>query len=198
MRAGVVAWLLALTLLLAAVQEPNRAALVVRFDDERVETRCVAFDEPALSGYELLQRSGLPLTVDEAGLGISVCRVDGVGCPSTNCFCQCQGEPCVYWSYWHQVEGEWRYSAAGAAAYQVSDRAVEGWSWGPGSVDDATAPPAITFAEVCTEEAPASAATPPAAVTPAGAAWLLYGLFALLALGLLVALLRAQRRRVGS
>jgi hypothetical protein len=35
-------------------QEGSRAAVVVRFDDQRTVSRCVAFDEEQVSGYTLL------------------------------------------------------------------------------------------------------------------------------------------------
>ena len=42
----------------------HRAALVVRFADNSVETRCVAFSEPSITGAELLTRSGLQVIMD--------------------------------------------------------------------------------------------------------------------------------------
>lgn len=133
-----------------AAQEPNRAALVVRLEDGSVQTSCVEFPEAQITGYELLQRSGLDVTVDVQGMGALVCNIEGSGCPANDCLCQCRGGgECQYWSYWHQLDGEWLYSRAGAMAYPVLDGAVEGWSWGPGAVADAVTPPDTTFASVC-------------------------------------------------
>lgn len=154
-----------MTAAIAGAQSSNRAALVVRFSDDRVETHCVAFQEEQVSGYDLLLRSGLPLEVGDTSFGASVCRVDDVGCSAANCFCECRGGSCTYWSYWHLQDGEWRYSSLGATAYQVQDGDVEGWSWGPGSVSEATPPPVVTFDEVCAAE---EAATPSPAATVTG------------------------------
>lgn len=190
--------LLAIPLLAAArLQDgaPNRAAVVVRVGDDEVETRCVIFDEETISGQELLARSGLDLVLDVSGAGVFVCSVAGEGCPASDCLCQCRGEPCSYWSYWRWQEGEWQYAGLGAAATQVSDGTVDGWSWGPGSVTSAIAPPPVaSFEDVCA--APAVAA--PAVAPPAAAQtnWLPYALFLLLAALLGASLLLLQRRRV--
>jgi len=140
---------LLLTLALTAGQVradgPNRAGLVVRFNDERVNTACVEFSEESLTGLELLARSGL-----DVGLGFggrAVCRIEGVGCTGDNCFCQCTGAECKYWAYFRlDADGEWRYAQVGAGDTVVRDGDVEGWSWGAGEQEP---PPAITFAELC-------------------------------------------------
>lgn len=151
----------------SAQDGPNRAGLVVRFADGRVETRCVAFNEPFISGLELLTRSGLPALVDaNSGLGGAICRIADQGCtiPTQDCFCRCQGVTCEYWAYYHWIDAGWQYSQVGASGYQVKDGALEGWSWGPGNFSSGTEPPQIAFDQVCTEEA---AALSPATAEPA-------------------------------
>lgn len=165
-------------------QEQNRAALVVRYEDGRVETRCVPFDEEQVTGYDLLNRAGLAVEAQIVGMGATVCRLNDQGCPQSDCFCHCPGgSDCLYWSYWTQAEGAWQYASIGPSLRQVSDGMVEGWSWGPGSLTDAIPPPDLTFDEICTDE---TAVTP---VTPAvpednPTNWLPYLVFALLLAGL--------------
>jgi hypothetical protein len=180
-------------------QDENRAALVVSLEDGRVITRCVAFTEPHISGYDLLLRSGLALETGVGGQGTSVCRIEGTGCGAADCFCQCRGAACRYWSYWHWQDGAWRYAQAGAAVYQVGDGAVEGWTWGPGSVTEAIQPPAVSFDEICVADATAPVSATAAAETPAApptvrGQWPLYALFALIVAGLGTAVLLAGRR----
>ncbi len=163
--------LLALFTLLAAplvalpprlwAQSPNQAALVIRYGDGQVATHCVTFTEPQITGYDVLVRAGLDVTIDAGGMGAAVCAIQGTGCPATNCFCQCQGAECQYWSYWHQVDGIWQYSPGGASIYPVTHGAIEGWSWGPGSVTEAIAPPAVSFDAVCNAPAATATAAPP-------------------------------------
>ena len=97
---------------------PYRAALVVRYSDNNVHTSCVSFDEPEITGEELLQRSGLVVLLDfNAGLGGAVCSINGQGCsyPGQDCFCQCPGSQCQYWAYYHWESGAWQYSSTGAS-----------------------------------------------------------------------------------
>jgi hypothetical protein len=148
-------WLFALGLLLytaqgTAAENGNQAALIIRFSDDRVESRCVEFAEPQISGYDLLLRSGLPLVVEAQGMGALVCAIEEVGCPSHDCLCQCQANDCVYWSYWQrQEESEWRYAAAGASQSQVKNGDIQRWSWGLGGATLAAPPPPLSFADVC-------------------------------------------------
>ncbi|MBN1484121.1 MAG: hypothetical protein JXA37_05315 [Chloroflexia bacterium] len=122
---------------------PNRAGLVVRFGDGSYTTRCVSFDEAQISGLDVVLRSGLDVeyTVDP-GMGCFMCRIAHEGCPAANCDCD---YPPNYWSYWHLQNGQWVYGQAGMSSYMVQDGAVEGWSWGDGSLP----PPVIPFAEIC-------------------------------------------------
>jgi hypothetical protein len=189
--------LLALPLLLAfrlQEPEPNRAAIVVRLNEDRVESRCVAFYEQSISGQDLLARSGLDVIQEASSAGVFVCSIAAEGCPANDCLCECKGEPCTYWSYWRLQNGEWRYAGLGAAATEVSAGAVEGWSWGPGSVSSAISPPVVTFEDVCSAEAvdvqPQAAPVPPGDLD-----WRPYALFAGLALLLGAGLLWLQRGR---
>jgi hypothetical protein len=144
---------------LALAQDSNRAGVVVRLSDDEVETKCVVFEEEQITGYEALRRSGLPVLAGFDAQGGTVCQISDVGCPADNCFCQCKGGPeCTYWSYWHRLDESWQYALVGATAFQVSDKDVEGWSWGPGSVSQAIEPPDLTFDDICesTLEAPSS------------------------------------------
>ncbi len=139
----------------AADAGAHHAGLVVDFGGGTVITRCVAFDEATISGYELLQRSGLALEVAVSGPGAAICSIEGTGCPASDCFCHF---PPDYWSYWH-LEGEsWSYSQVGAEGYAVEDGAVDGWLWG----DASEPPPVIPFEAICTTPT----ATPTATATP--------------------------------
>lgn len=188
-------------------QEGHRAALVIDRGEAGVEQVCVGFAEAEITGYEALQRAGLDVATDVQAGGAAVCAIGDTGCPAGDCFCACRGGgECVYWSYWRQQDGEWAYALAGAGRSPVSDGAVEGWVWGPGSVTEAPPPPAVAFADVCgagamvvgatvvSTEVEAASGTP--AIQEAGAGWLPYAAFAGL-LVLLGALAVAARRRGG-
>lgn len=190
----------------------NQAGLVVRLSDDDWVARCVSFPEEEISGYELLARSGLAAEVAFQSMGVSVCRIEGLGCDQADCFCQCRGGgECIYWSYWQLAEDGWRYARAGAASHRVGHGAVDGWAWGPGTVTDAPQPPLVAFEEICAGQiaSPAGLAsedvTPPptplpetvVAASPA-ASWLTYLPLLLILPALLFLLLKAQRKRYGS
>ena len=147
---------LALTLLSSAplhAQDGAQAGLVIVHGDGSVTTQCVAFAEESITGAELLVRSGLDVAMEASGMGATICRLDGEGCgyPQESCFCQCQGSPCIYWSYWRLNEEGWTYSNLGAGYATVRDGDVDGWRWGEGTVERAEEPPALTFADICEE-----------------------------------------------
>jgi hypothetical protein len=149
----------------AQAEEPNRVGLVVVHGDSSTITRCIEFTEDTVTGFEVLERSGLDLNYEGSGMGAAICRIDNEGCtyPQEKCFCQ---SPPDYWSYWlsNAGDGSWRYSGTGASNRIISDGQVDGWRWGPGSLSEATPPPAITFNDICP---PLATATPTPTQTPA-------------------------------
>ena len=122
----------------AQEQAVHRAGLVVVFPDG-VETFCVEFAGDSITGSELLERSGLPVVfAGFGGLGGGVCRIEDVGCSDPgDCFCQCQGAECSYWSYFVLEDGAWAYENVGPSQRRLRDGDVDGWVWGGG--DDAPA-----------------------------------------------------------
>jgi MYXO-CTERM domain-containing protein len=128
----------------------NKAGIVVRYGDGRVEKMCVFFDEPSISGLDLLDRSGETYVAEKSALGSAICKIDDQGCayPSEDCFCKYPN----FWGYWNRDPDEpvWEFASTGAADHEVRDGSVDGWSWGP---NGAPAPPLVAFEDVC----PASA-----------------------------------------
>ena len=159
-------------LLLALISAPaparaqtvgNQAGLVVVHGDGRVTTRCVVFSEQQISGSDLLSRSGMSLVVEAGPLGLTVCSLNGEGCPSTDCFCECHGTPCVYWNYYYgNPDGSWTYAYVGAVSRQITNGDVDAWLWGESS----KLPPSLTFDAIC-DQASLGQAEPVAVSPPA-------------------------------
>lgn len=155
----------------AAADSPGRAGLVVTFGDGTTVTRCVQFEGEEISGADLLEASGLSMVISRyGGLGGAVCRIEAEGCADPgDCFCQCKGGECRYWSYYHLgEEGAWEYSQVGPSSHGLRDGDVDGWAWGPGSVGGGATPASYAFEEICPP--PTAAPSPPPAVTEAAAA----------------------------
>jgi hypothetical protein len=160
-------WLGILTMLLLPLSgyiearqiSSNLAGLVINFGDGRVETACVDLGtDGTASGAEVLEDSGLDVDTSTSTSGnVAVCKIEEEGCeqPGTNCFCQCLGsDECLYWAYFHLVNGEWEYENRSPNNYTVNPGDVEGWSWGPGTIRrSGTAPPVQTFEQICDTQA---------------------------------------------
>lgn len=169
------ALLLALPASVAAQGAQHRAGLVIQFGDGSLVTRCVSFNEPSISGAELLARAGLAIRLDTgSSIGAGVCKIEKQGCEAgRSCFCQCEGSTCAYWQYFHLQNGAWKYSNLGASLYQVSDGAVEGWAWG-----NNVAPPVMSLDQICAASQPGAVptstgvpgTTPTSTMTPAATA----------------------------
>ncbi len=153
----------------AFADEPSQAGLVVQFAGDRVETRCISFEQEITGADLLLAYSGFDTVADvSSGLGISVCQIEAQGClyPTEHCFCRCMGGgDCAYWNYFYLEPGgsEWTYSAIGAVLRKVQHGSVEAWVWG-----DGTTPPAFDgpFESICAAPTaePTATAEPPTAV----------------------------------
>jgi hypothetical protein len=160
--AALLCLLLAARPAMAFAAEPNRAGLAVQFGDGHLEKYCIAFEGDEISGADLLARSDLSVIIDASrGMGITVCKIEQLGCdyPAQHCFCQCMGGgECAYWNYFYRDAGEaeWTYSPLGAVLRKVKPGAVEAWVWGDGH----TPPPRdLTFEAVCTSPTPIPTAT---------------------------------------
>ena len=142
----------------------NRAGLIIQKPGGEVISRCVTFTEPEITGYELLRRASLPLIVDIASGGI-VCKIADTGCsfPAQKCFCECQSmnESCIYWQYYVQVAGTWKYSPLGMFGQKVTEGSVNGWSYGTGGASTGgAAPPLLSFDQICGDASGSPASTP--------------------------------------
>jgi hypothetical protein len=138
----------------------GQIGLVVQFGNGNTTTLCVSGD--GISGYEVLQRSGLDVVASFSNMGAAVCKIGADGCSADNCFCQ---HPPHYWSYWQLRNGSWVYSPMGSASQSVPAGSVEGWRWGTGDP-----PPVIAFESICspppTEAPPPTALPEPPTATP--------------------------------
>ncbi len=161
--------LLVMTLLSGAVnaQSPvNRAGVVVRFGNGEVVTACITFNEPTISGLDLLERSGLPVISQQSSIGAAVCKIGRDGCdyPATSCFCARDQGQVVYWAFYRRENGAWRYSNLGASNVLVNDGDLHGWAWGPGDASGGAVPPDLELNDVCGQTAPLPTTVPTATI----------------------------------
>jgi hypothetical protein len=77
-----------------------------------------------------------------------------------------------YWSYWHDVNGQWRYSSSGASSYQPAAGTVEGWAYDNGAAQPPkpNAHPAGLYRAICgTADQPAAPSPTPTRTRSAAA-----------------------------
>lgn len=135
----------------------KRAGLVVQFERRPAREFCVAFSESSITGFDLLQRSGLALTFQDYGGGnVAVCAIEGDGCayPRQACFCRCTNlSDCTMWGYYRMdaAATTWTFSEEGAGVARVRDGDVNGWRWGKHSTTGGQAPDATTLSAICAE-----------------------------------------------
>jgi hypothetical protein len=180
---------------LAVGSGDNAARIVIEAAGDSA-TFCVAFAEDAITGFEALRRTGVPVIAQDHGAGqVTICRIGGIGCehPRNPCFCECVGTgACAFWGYYRaHRDGAWRFSEVGAGATEVRDGDVEGWRYGAQTSTGGNAPRARSGA--CVREArflavAASSDGGSAAATAAGIA-------ALLAASAAVTLIARRRAR---
>lgn len=129
----VVPLLLCLALATVALATVTAGAdVIVHLPNGNTIFRRTTFDTPTISAVEELQRSGLLVETSGSGKQTTVCRIEGVGCPSSDCFCACQGGACNYWAFWRFQNGQWSLSNEGAGTATVANGALDGWRWGAG------------------------------------------------------------------
>ena len=129
----------------AQAQGPDKAQVIVQFDDTHLTVRPISFTAP-ISGLIALQLTGLNVTTQSFGWGTAVCAIEGVGCPADNCFC----DPTNFWSYNYWDGSAWQSYMVGADSSTVNNGAVEGWRWGAWGSELKAAPP-ITAASAALE-----------------------------------------------
>jgi hypothetical protein len=95
---------------------------------------------PSNTGFEALQRAGVPFTTTVRFPGF-LCRIDGR--PASDP-CQTTSPASAYWSYWMAPRGgAWCYSSLGAANRNPPEGTVEGWSFSLGRGTGAIPPPRL-------------------------------------------------------
>jgi hypothetical protein len=113
-------------------------------------TKCVSTVKDA-NAYTVMEMTGQDISWAYFGqsLGHGMCSITGIGCPSSNCYC----DPNSYWNFYAKESGgEWTYSAVGfdggnscAEHYCAADGEMLGFAYG----SYGTAPIGYSFGDVC-------------------------------------------------
>lgn len=102
------------------------ATVIVQFDDNARVARAIAFTDP-ISGIRALELAGLNVVISDTSFGPAICAIEGVGCPSSNCFCGGS----TFWGNSYHDGTLWQSYSVGASSSVISQTgAIEGWRWG--------------------------------------------------------------------
>ncbi len=142
----------------------HRAGLVIEHASGRLITRCVTFVEDQISGFALIQRSGLSYQAQSYGsMGQAICQLDGEPSPAP---ANCLGTG-PYWQYLHRAGTRWVPSQLGASEWILRDGDMDGWHY---SDRAGQMLPALTVEQICAPPPRPTASTPTASTVPPTAA----------------------------
>ena len=138
----------------------HRAGLVIEHASGRLVTRCVTFVEDQISGFALIQRSGLSYQAQSYGsMGQAICQLDGEPSPVP---ANCLGTG-PYWQYLHRAGTRWVPSQLGASEWILRDGDMDGWHY---SDRAGQMLPALTVEQICAPPPRPAASTPTASTVP--------------------------------
>ena len=109
----------------------SHAGLVIDHSDGRRLVQIVSFNGETITGYQLLQKSGLNLVSHESSWGLGICSINGEGMAANSCFDDPQGR---YWAFnVLGTDNSWISSPVGVSKAIVYDQDVHGYyysTWG--------------------------------------------------------------------
>ena len=142
----------------------HRAGLVIEHASGRLVTRCVTFVEDQISGFALIQRSGLAYQAQSYGsMGQAICQLDGEPSPVP---ANCLGTG-PYWQYLHRAGTRWVPSQLGASGWILHDGDMDGWHYSDRAGQSL---PGLTVEQICTPPPRPAAGAETASTVPPTAA----------------------------
>jgi hypothetical protein len=160
-----------LALVLATVLVPSALAsdpttkqigLVIAFPDGATHLEVVTVPATGTT-FDVLKAAGIDLVT---GAGPTLCSINKVGCPATNCFC----DNSHFWAYYHlNAANQWEIAFQGIGDFNPTNGSVEGFAWSgfDESYNPTVQPPIYTFEQIV------AATTPPVSVPEPGTLLLL-------------------------
>jgi hypothetical protein len=89
-------------------QETGTVAQLVEFPGGELKPFCRDLVTPT-DNITALKATGLDLAIKDWGWGLTLCAIEGLGCPEEDCFCKCPLPECTQWTFfrWNKANGAW-------------------------------------------------------------------------------------------
>ncbi len=137
----------------------KQVGLVIAFPDGTKHLEIVTVPVTATT-FDMLSAAKVNLTSELTAFGPAICRINSVGCPATNCFC----DAAHYWAYYHlnAAGNGWTSAAEGVGSFVPVNGAVEGLAWSgfDANYNPTVQPPVYTFAQIVAATTPAPVSVP--------------------------------------
>jgi hypothetical protein len=137
---------------LAADATTKQVGLVIAFPDGTQHLEVVTVPAKATT-FDVLEAASVELVIDTS-FGVSVCSINSVGCPASNCFCDSKH----FWAYYHldSTTNQWVAASVGVGSYEPLNGSVEGLAWSgfDANFNPTVQPPVYTFAQIVAETTP--------------------------------------------
>ena len=141
---------------LAQAPTTKQVGLVIAFPDGTEHLEVVTVPATGTT-FDVLEAAGIDLV---SGAGPTLCSINKVGCPATNCFC----DAAHYWAYFNLdgATSTWVASSLGVGSVVLTNGAVVGFAWsGFDEVYNPTVqPPVYTFAQIVAKTTPPPVSVP--------------------------------------
>ena len=145
---------------LAQAPTTKQVGLVIAFPDGTEHLEIVTVPTTATT-FDVLQKAKITFASDDSGgFGPSVCGINSVGCPATNCFC----DAAHYWAYFNLdgATSTWVASSLGVGSVVPTNGAVVGFAWSgfDQNYNPTVQPPVYTFAQIVAKTTPPPVSVP--------------------------------------
>jgi hypothetical protein len=123
-------------------QDTATVAQLVEFPSGELMPFCRDLESPT-DNITALKATGLDLTIKDWGWGLTLCAIEGLGCPEDNCWCECPLPECTQWTFfrWNTASRAWETTED--TTIRAGD--VVAWLWtGLDTTADWPWPPAET------------------------------------------------------
>jgi len=127
-----------------------RVGILTTFPNGTTFGHCLTLNENSTAEDALKATDMETLWLSFSGYGDALTKIEYVGCPVSNPWCQCSDLSvcCLIWNFWiwNATNNSWQFSSVGYSDYRLNSEDIIGNVW---TSDAGKAPPSYSFYEIC-------------------------------------------------